>query len=219
MSGVVSFAMPSMVASAYVRDIAASRVFYELLGFTESSAGKAPTSAWSYLHQDGHFVLLAWTEPRLEIAPVPLLFYFYYTELQAVTCGLEAAGVGFTHVGYPPHALGGEVRLLDPDGNTILLGQREAAASQPTPAGESPHFSLLKEAAALVAAQGGAAVTCQITGPGDAACGARAEVRLADSAGNRAWACLAHADQLLFTVPGVFIASDDEGLARYLVAH
>jgi len=32
-----------------------------------------------------------------------------------------------------------------------------------------------------------------------------------------AWACLAHADEILVTVPGAFIASqDDQGIAAFL---
>src|SRR5260221_3059179 len=61
-------------------------------------------------------------------------------------------------MGYPSLALGGEAKVLYPDGTTILLGQRERSASQPPLAEEEapPHFSLLKEAAAVVAASGGA---------------------------------------------------------------
>ena len=42
-------------------------------------------------------------------------------------------------------------------------------------------------------------------------------MKLADSAGDTVWACLAHADEILVTVPGAFIASQDgEGLAAFL---
>jgi hypothetical protein len=42
-------------------------------------------------------------------------------------------------------------------------------------------------------------------------------VKLADAAGDTAWACLAHADEILVTVPGSFIASRDErGIAWFL---
>jgi len=43
----------SMAAAAYVRDIGASRAFYELLGFGEHSAGKAEISAWSLMQHGG----------------------------------------------------------------------------------------------------------------------------------------------------------------------
>ena len=162
-----------MVAVAYVRDIGASRAFYELLGFREHSSGKADTSAWLALRRDGHYVLLASTRPPLDIPRLPLLFYFWFDDLDAVLGALDAARVEVAHTGHPPHALGGEVRLLDPDGNTILLGQR--SVSQP-PADDdeaSPRFSLLMEAAALVEARGGTTVMCQVSDAHGAPCGLR----------------------------------------------
>jgi len=208
-----------MVAVTYVRDIGASRAFYELLGFGEHSNGRADTSAWLALHRDGHYVLLASTRPPLDIPRLPLLFYFYFDDLDAVVGALHAGRVEVEHMGHPPHALGGEVKLLDPDGNTILLGQRERSASQP-PADDdeaSPRFSLLKEAAALVEARGGTTVMCQVSDAHGAPCGLRAEVKLADAAGDTVWACLAHADEILVTVPGAFIAGQDEpGIGSFL---
>src|SRR5215468_1666566 len=166
----VTTAVESMVAVTYVRDIGASRAFYELLGFGEHSSGKADTSAWLALHRDGHYVQLASTRPPLDLPRLPLLFYFFLDDLDAVTGALGAAGVEVTHMGRPPHALGGEVKLLDPDGNTILLGQRERSASQPPAADDeaSPHFSPLREAAALVEARGGTTLMCQISDAGGA---------------------------------------------------
>lgn len=70
-----------MVAVTYVRDIGASRAFYELLGFREHSSGRADTSAWLALHRDGHHVLLASTRPPLDIPRLPLLFYFFFDDL------------------------------------------------------------------------------------------------------------------------------------------
>jgi hypothetical protein len=66
-------AVQSMVAVTYVRDIDASRSFYELLGFAEQSAGKAEKSAWSALHQGSHSILLVSTRPTLKIPQLPLL--------------------------------------------------------------------------------------------------------------------------------------------------
>jgi predicted lactoylglutathione lyase len=41
----MTLAARSMVAATYVRDVEASRAFYELLGFREQSADRAATSA------------------------------------------------------------------------------------------------------------------------------------------------------------------------------
>jgi len=208
-----------MVAVTYVRDIDASRTFYELLGFRELRSGKADTSAWLALYQGGQPVLLAMTRPPLTVPRLPLLFYFFFDDVDAVARRLDAAGVEADHMGYPPHALGGEVKVTDPDGNTVLLGQRERSASQPPAAddGASPHFSLLKEAAALVEARGGTTATCRVRDFQGNPCRKKADVKLADPAGDTAWACLGHADEILVTVPGSFIASqDDQGIAAFL---
>ena len=213
--------LESMVATTYVADIDRSRAFYELLGFREHSTGRAPTAAWCVLHQGQHYVLLGSTRPPLKVPALPLHFYFYYDDVDAVTACLRAAGVTSVHMGHPPHALGGEVKLRDPDGNTILIGQRERSDSQtitPDDPG-SPHFSLLREAAALIEAQGGVSLDCEVAQAGGARCSHKAEVKLADSGGHAVWACLNHADEILMVVHGAFIASQDQpGLDEYLAS-
>jgi catechol 2,3-dioxygenase-like lactoylglutathione lyase family enzyme len=211
-------AVQSIVAVTYVRDLDKSRAFYELLGFHQESSGKAAASAWSALRSAESSVVLTATQPPLDIPRLPLLFYFYYADLSAAVDAVRAAGVTADHLGYPPHARGGEVKLLDPDGNTVLLGQREPSAGQP-PADDpgSVHFSLLKEAAALVESAGGTTADCQASTAAGAPCQQKADVRLADSGGDSAWACLAHADEILFAVPGAYIATPgDEGITSYL---
>jgi predicted enzyme related to lactoylglutathione lyase len=215
----MSPAVQSMIAATYVRDIDASRAFYELLGFREQSAGKADTSAWSALQHHGHSVLLASTQPSLGIPRLPLLFYFYLDDLDAVASALVTAGVEVVEAGHPPHALGGEVKILDPDGNTVLLGQLERSATQRPAADDvaTPQFSLLKEAAALVEARGGTNTSCQVGEAHGIGCPRKAEVKLADTGGDAVWACLTHADEIIMTVPAAFIASqDDAGIASFL---
>ncbi len=207
-----------MIAVTYVRDIATSRAFYELLGFREHSSGKAQASGWSVMRQGQVSVLLAMTGLATDIPPLPMLLYLFYEDVSAVAGALERAGVPATRTGHPPHALGGEMKVLDPDGNTVLLGQRERPGSG-APADDEGHvrFSILQEAAALVAARGGAPQACEAAGPGGRRCRNQAEVKLADSVGDSAWACLTHAEQILVTVPGAFIASPDaQGIATFL---
>ena len=208
----------SMIAVTYVRDMETSRAFYELLGFSEYSSGKADTSAWSTMRSGEVSVLLAMTGQAPVIPPLPMLSYFFYEDIGAVTCALERAGVPVTRTGHPAHALGGEARVLDPDGNTVLLGQRERSAAQ-APADDEGElrFSLLQEAAALVAARGGVRTVCAVTGPDGRQCPDQAEVKLADSLGDKAWFCLVHAEHVLMTVPTAFIAShEDRGIAAFL---
>jgi catechol 2,3-dioxygenase-like lactoylglutathione lyase family enzyme len=214
----MAVAVRSMIAATYVRDIDASRAFYRLLGFHENQAGQGDGGAWSVLRHRDQRILLASTQPSLDLPPLPLLFYFFVDDLDAVAGCLGAGGAEVVRVGYPPHAPGGEAKVRDPDGNTVLLGQRERSPSQPPADDHSPHFSVLQEAAALLAARGGTTAACQVTDYQGEACRQRAEVKLADSRGDTVWACLAHADEVLVAVPGAFLASQEaEGITGFLV--
>jgi catechol 2,3-dioxygenase-like lactoylglutathione lyase family enzyme len=209
----------SMVAVTYVRDIDESRVFYELLGFSEQRAGQGRNSAWLGLYSGTQRVLLASTRPPLDLPRLPLAFYFFYPDLEAVLAVLEASEVAVTRLGrHAPHALGGEARVLDPDGNTVLLGQPERSPSATAADDElESKFSLLREAAELAEARGGITTGCQIAEVNGGPCARQAEVRLADSAGNAVWACLPHAEEILVMVPGAFVAAEpDQGIAAYL---
>jgi hypothetical protein len=75
------------------------------------------------------------TGPALDIPTLPLLF----DDIEAVVRVREGAGVPVTRTGHPPHALGGEVKVLDPDGNTVRLGQRERSAPRAATEAERAH--------------------------------------------------------------------------------
>lgn len=208
-----------MVAVTFVRDLDTSRAFYELLGFQQRSSGRAATSAWSSLHHGANQIVLASTTPRFGIPPLPLLFYFFFEDVDAVVRDLRAGGVVPDHMGFPAHALGGEIKLSDPDGNTVLIGQRERSGSLSASNQEesASRFSLLREAAAAVAARGGSSARCEVRDPHGDQCLGKADVKLADAAGHSAWACLDHADEILVMVRGAFIAAaDEQGIAAYL---
>jgi catechol 2,3-dioxygenase-like lactoylglutathione lyase family enzyme len=210
--------LTSFVAATYVRDLDRSRAFYQALGFVEERAGRDGPSAWCYLRQGDHFILVATTQPAIEIPALPLLFYFFVTDLAGAVGALAAIGCEAEQLGRPPHALGGEAKTTDPDGNTVLLGQAEASAGQPAePAGApAEQFSLLREAAALARDQAGAGRTCEvITTRGS--CGSATDVKLADTWGDTLWACLSHAEDALINAPAAFIANQNSnGLGSFL---
>src|SRR5262249_53873745 len=148
-------------------------------------------SAWSLLRNDGVRILLATSLPPLEIPALPLLFYFWVDDLDQAVLALGSAGHAAEHVGYPPHARGGEARTCDPDGNTVLLGQADRSGVQPESPDDDPslRFSLLREAAALAKHRAAAGQTCQIPDVRGQTCTRPAEVKLADAWGETAWAC------------------------------
>jgi predicted enzyme related to lactoylglutathione lyase len=205
-----------LVAATYVRDLDRSRRFYGALGFQERSTGSNDEAAWSSLHHGDHSVLLVSMTPGPDLPALPLLLYFYVDDLAVATARLQETGTTVTHVGYPPHVPGGEARTTDPDGNTILLGQREALPQVPAD-DPAQRFSLLREAAALARQLADPDRTCQIGGARGEPCPRPAELKLADSWGTTAWACLPHADDTLINARSVFIASHGSGgLDSYL---
>jgi len=219
----------SFVAASYVRDLDRSRTFYRALGFEELLTGRNDVSAWSSLQHDGHRILLATSQPPLDIPRLPLHFYFFVEDLDAAMAAVGATGAVVEHVGYPPHALGGEAKTLDPDGNTVLLGQPERSPSQTDVPVTDPadQFSLLREtaalakklreAAALAQHRAGADRACQVGEVDGRACPRPAEIKLADAWGDTAWACIPHAEEALISAPGAFIANDDDqGLGPFL---
>ncbi|HYN94993.1 MAG TPA: VOC family protein [Pilimelia sp.] len=209
----------SVVPVVYVGDIASAMRFYAVFGFAEQSSGGDGSSRWSYLRHGDLTVLLVEVQPRLITVELPLLIYLYVDDLAATVAALAAAGFPADRVGYPEHAPGGEARTLDPDGNVVLVGQRAAVRPEERvrPTAAEARFSLIRRAAEAAAQRGGAPERCQIGRAGGEPCPRPAEVRLADSCGQSAWACVDHADETLLNARSVFLATeDDECLAPFL---
>ncbi|SBT43618.1 VOC family protein [Micromonospora narathiwatensis] len=211
----------AQVPVLYVADLDAARRFYERFGYSELRGGGDGESRWSYLQCAELTLLLAAVTPRLITVELPLLIYLYVDDLDATTDRLTAVGYAVERAGYPEHAPGGECRTTDPDGNVIVFGQRRAVPEQARGPqdGRQARFSLIREAAKRVGQRGGAPPRCQIGGPRGEACAAPAELKLADSWGDTVWGCLAHADEILLNVRGVFLATEDGlGLSAFLRA-
>jgi hypothetical protein len=214
-------AVEALIPVVYAADLESTRGFYELFGFTEQSAGGDGTSRWCYLRAGELTILVVAVQPRLITVELPLLIYLYVDDLNAVTQRLAEADHAVDRVGYPDHAPGGEARTKDPDGNVVLIGQRVAnpAQSRVEPTGDQARFSLIRQAAEAVARRGGAPARCQIPDAGGRACERAAEVKLADSWGDSAWACVEHADETLLLARSVFLATEDgQGLGPFLQA-
>jgi hypothetical protein len=203
----------------YVRDIQRSQAFYALFGYAEQRDGGEGEARWSYLQSGEHTLLLACVHPPLSQLELPLLIYLYVSDLAGIRQELERAGLPFEMAGYPDHAPGGELRVQDPDGNVVLVGQRTAvpAGARIAPTGAEARFSLIKEAAEAVNRRGGAPTSCQIGNADGGVCTNQAEVKLADSWGATVWGCLTHADEALINAPAAFIANEDaQGLGPWL---
>jgi acyl-CoA reductase-like NAD-dependent aldehyde dehydrogenase len=120
------------------------------------------------------------------------------------------------HLGYPAHAPGGELRVLDPDQHVIMIAQITGAP----PVQELPpeeRSSILQRAAEAMRSSEDAADRCMVRDYGDVACPEAAQVKLTDSWGDTAWACFRHAEEALYGARGVYLATrDPDGLDTYL---
>src|SRR4051794_16030782 len=106
----------------YVTDLARSARFYQLLGYAEQASGQDSEWAYRYLKTGACGLLLAaGTTVARQTGPVTL--YLQVHDADAVAGELRAAGVPVEHLGHPDHAPGGELKVTDPDGYVLLLGQ------------------------------------------------------------------------------------------------
>jgi hypothetical protein len=216
-------AVPAQVTGCvpvvYVTDIELSVRFYALLGFGEQVNGTADEWRYSYLTCDTTGLLLAAGGSVWSAEQGPVLLYLRLTDVDAVQRALEAAGHTAEHLGYPDHAPGGELKVLDPDGHGLLLGQVTGA---PPPDhevidGANERTNVLVRAAEAARRRGVTPHRCKFPLAVDRPCPEPADVKLADSWGDSTWACLPHAEEIMLNARGAFIASEDsEGLAVYL---
>ncbi|GGK01836.1 hypothetical protein GCM10010123_34680 [Pilimelia anulata] len=214
MQGIVTALIPVV----YVQDLDRSRAFWELFGFTADREGGTDDSTWCYLRCGDSTLLLADVRPPLFTAELPLQVYVWVDDLDAVTARLAAAGHAPDHAGHPDHAAGGEVRVVDPDGNVVVYGMRDLRPGQPAGDGRS-RYSITAEAAAASARRGRPPAQCRIGVAGGAPCPSPAEVKLADPWGETVWGCIPHAEEALFNAHAAFIAADEgQGLTPFLRA-
>ncbi len=113
--------------SLTVKDLAASRAFYEILGFQVT--GGDPDHGYLILVNGTTVIGLfhgmferniltfnpGWNGPYEEANP--------FTDVREIARRLEAAGIEFTDRNLPHEAGPAHVAFLDPDGNPVLLDQ------------------------------------------------------------------------------------------------
>jgi catechol 2,3-dioxygenase-like lactoylglutathione lyase family enzyme len=210
-------AAPGMVVAIRVRDLTVSRRFYQALGFLDESGDLASGTACAAVRHRECGLLLTESGP-VPRGQRPLLLGLVVDDLSLIVAALRDGGFD---VSSPANLRAPDVQLSvsDPDGNTVLIGQaaQHPAHGDTFPQGRMAGRSLFAETAALLAAEELTTRNCQVRDVDLRPCGKSAEVKLADSAGESVLACLDHADEILVTVRGAFIASNaDPGVGSFL---
>jgi catechol 2,3-dioxygenase-like lactoylglutathione lyase family enzyme len=135
-------AVDGLAPFVHVADVERSLAFYEQLGLvrgdTMDDEGRL---FWGSMHSGQAHIMFALAEPLVEADLQGVLFYLYSDDIVAlrahlVGCGLrestdrsgpvvpEPKGVVFP-IAHPEYMPAGELRVHDPDGYCLLIGQRE----------------------------------------------------------------------------------------------
>ncbi|HRF59187.1 MAG TPA: hypothetical protein PLH94_04645 [Fimbriimonadaceae bacterium] len=137
-----TFTIQSFVPFLHVADVTASIEFYLRLGFgLDSRFGPEGDPYWARLKRPGCDLMLAKASGCIDPRAQGALFYLHVDDVLAYRVAMLDAGVqdGGTYAGassdefprsgmifaptHPPHMPAGEVRVHDPDGYVLLVGQ------------------------------------------------------------------------------------------------
>jgi catechol 2,3-dioxygenase-like lactoylglutathione lyase family enzyme len=143
-SPLVTSAVNRLVPFVHVADVEASLAFYALLGFVPQNMMKdAHGCAFWALAQSGKGeIMLARADGPVDAEQQAVLFYMYSTDVAGLRRHLLESGLrdGSVYPGvkgpndgpsmvfevaHPHYMPAGEVRVADPDGYVILVGQLE----------------------------------------------------------------------------------------------
>lgn len=141
-SSPVASAVHRLVPFAHVADVEASLAFYALLGFAAKNVMRDPRGRafWALAQSGAAEIMLAQADGPVDAGAQAVLFYMYSTDVRAlrrhllasgvrdggVYCGAAAPGDGprmVFEVASPDYMPAGEMRLAEPDGYVILVGQ------------------------------------------------------------------------------------------------
>src|SRR4051812_11748913 len=104
----------ALIPVLYVEDLRRSVDFYLLMGLEEFTSGDDGTWSYTYVSQ-GELGLLLASNPDFQVQERgPLQLYCQSDDLETLQQRLSTSGVKFDHLGFPDHAPGGEIRVLDP---------------------------------------------------------------------------------------------------------
>ena len=120
-------AVHRLVPLAHVASVPVSVSFYERLGFVVVHSLSSPEFGdvphWAFLRADRAELMVALATAPLVAREQAVLFHLYTPDLVALRDSLVAKGVAAGPISTPEHMPRGEMRVTDPDGYTLLIGQ------------------------------------------------------------------------------------------------
>ena len=113
---------------AHVADVQRSIDFYALLGmqvrstFTPASSGQL---AWAHLGCHNANLMITRADARIAATDQGVLFYLYADDLKSLREFLLSKDVAASEISFPFYMPKGEIRIIDPDGYVLLIGQAD----------------------------------------------------------------------------------------------
>jgi hypothetical protein len=116
-----------LIPMAHVADVQRSVDFYKLLGMELRGSLKTKQGSlqWAHVACEGAELMLARASEPVVASQQAVLFYLYSPDLTGMREHLLASGVQVSAITYPDYMPKGEVRVEDPDGYCLLIGQAE----------------------------------------------------------------------------------------------
>jgi Glyoxalase/Bleomycin resistance protein/Dioxygenase superfamily len=125
----------------HVMEIERSLDFYELLGFVTVDTDGGKPLGWARMHCEGGALMFVRAEHAADPRAQGILLYMYAPDLTTLHADLQASGVSVPPIGYPEYMPSGEMRLVDPDGYSVIVahwGKSEQQAWENRITAQSP---------------------------------------------------------------------------------
>jgi catechol 2,3-dioxygenase-like lactoylglutathione lyase family enzyme len=116
-----------LIPMAHAVDVQRSVDFYKQLGMEVRGSLRNPAGKLQWVHLScgqADLMLTRASEPVIA-SQQAVLFYLYSPDLIALREHLLASGVRVSPITYPEYMPKGEIRVEDPDGYVLLIGQAE----------------------------------------------------------------------------------------------
>jgi catechol 2,3-dioxygenase-like lactoylglutathione lyase family enzyme len=109
---------------AHVADVQRSVDFYKMLGMElRGSLKNGDAFQWAHVACEGAELMFARASGSVIASQQAVLFYLYSPDLIALRQHLLVSGVHVSAITYPDYMPKGEIRVEDPDGYVLLIGQ------------------------------------------------------------------------------------------------
>jgi catechol 2,3-dioxygenase-like lactoylglutathione lyase family enzyme len=114
-----------LVPMAHVADVQRSVDFYKLLGLEVRGNLRNPSGElqWVYIACEQAELMLTRADEPVIASQQAVLFYLYSPDLIELREHLLASSVKVSAITYPNYMPKGEIRVDDPDGYALLIGQ------------------------------------------------------------------------------------------------